>query len=246
MDEKLNRKMDEQLASRVAELDAHNDETGDGKLDAADLKAQLNRIEAQLELQDEQNRSIMKNQRLRMLLTIIITVVLLVVLGLFWNHMDQAYKEVMTACTQVNELADTLQSSLDTLDPDELNNMMQDLPAITEQLKQLKYRQLAQKARQIQVQNLFSFLPHSFCPKSADPDRGNSKHKQTSQCFLQHIFLSFLRTFFCACRVCVKRADTNLAIEKFYFSIFIPPHTAASCRTSRPRSQGNYNSSPVS
>ena len=137
MDEKLNRKMDEQLASRVAELDAHNDETGDGKLDAADQKAQLNRIEAQLELQDEQNRSIMKNQRLRMLLTIIITVVLLVVLGLFWNHMDQAYKEVMTACTQVNELADTLQSSLDTLDPDELNNMMQDLPAITEQLKQL-------------------------------------------------------------------------------------------------------------
>ena len=137
MDEKLNRKMDEQLASRVAELDAHNDETGDGKLDAAHLKAQLNRIEAQLELQDEQNRSIMKNQRLRMLLTIIITVVLLVVLGLFWNHMDQAYKEVMTACTQVNELADTLQSSLDTLDPDELNNMMQDLPAITEQLKQL-------------------------------------------------------------------------------------------------------------
>ena len=134
MDEKLNRKMDEQLASRVAELDAHNDETGDGKLDAADLKAQLNRIEAQLELQDEQNRSIMKNQRLRMLLTIIITVVLLVVLGLFWNHMDQAYKEVMTACTQVNELADTLQSSLDTLDPDELNNMM---PAIAEQLKQL-------------------------------------------------------------------------------------------------------------
>ncbi|WP_300678053.1 hypothetical protein [uncultured Gemmiger sp.] len=137
MEEKLDRKMDEQLANRVAELTANNDETGDGKLDAADLKAQLNRIEAQLELQDEQNRSIMKNQRLRMLLTIIITVVLLVVLGLFWNHMDQAYKEVMTACTQVNELADTLQSSLDTLDPDELNNMMQDLPAITEQLKQL-------------------------------------------------------------------------------------------------------------
>lgn len=139
MDEKLNRKMDEQLASlRGLNWMPMNDlETGDGKADAADQKAMLNRIEAQLELQDEQNRSIMKNQRLRMLLTIIITVVLLVVLGLFWNHMDQAYKEVMTACTQVNELADTLQSSLDTLDPDELNNMMQDLPAITEQLKQL-------------------------------------------------------------------------------------------------------------
>lgn len=135
--ENINAKMDEQLKTRVKELNHANDENRDGKLDAADLKAQLNRIEAQLELQDEQNRSIMKNQRLRMLLTIIITVVLLVVLGLFWNHMDQAYKEVMTACTQVNELADTLQSSLDTLDPDELNNMMQDLPAITEQLKQL-------------------------------------------------------------------------------------------------------------
>lgn len=135
--ENVNAKMDEQLKARVDDLTRSNDENRDGKLDAADLKAQLNRIEAQLELQDEQNRSIMKNQRLRMLLTIIITVVLLVVLGLFWNHMDQAYNEVMTACTQVNELADTLQSSLDTLDPDELNNMMQDLPAITEQLKQL-------------------------------------------------------------------------------------------------------------
>ena len=135
--EKMDREMDEQLEARVAELTANNDETGDGILDAADLKAQLNRIEAQLELQDEQNRSIMKNQRLRMLLSIIITVVLLVVLGLFWSKMNSAYTEVMGACTQVNELADTLQSSLDTLDPDELNSMMQDLPAITEQLKQL-------------------------------------------------------------------------------------------------------------
>ena len=142
MDEKLDRKMDEQLETRVAELTANNDETGDGKLDAADLKAQLNRIEAQLELQDAQNRSIMKNQRLRMLLSIVITVVLLVVLGLFWNRMDSAYNEVMAACAQVNELADTLQTSLDTLDPDELNNMMQDLPAITEQLKQLDVNSL--------------------------------------------------------------------------------------------------------
>ena len=142
MDEKLDRKMDEQLETRVAELTANNDETGDGKLDAADLKAQLNRIEAQLELQDAQNRSIMKNQRLRMLLSIVITVVLLVVLGLFWNRMDNAYNEVMAACAQVNELADTLQTSLDTLDPDELNSMMQDLPAITEQLKQLDVNSL--------------------------------------------------------------------------------------------------------
>ena len=72
--ENLNAKMDEQLKSRVDALARSNDENKDGKLDAADLKAQLNRIEAQLELQDAQNRSIMKNQRLRMLLSIVITV----------------------------------------------------------------------------------------------------------------------------------------------------------------------------
>ena len=42
------RMMDEQLQKKVADLTARNDETGDGKLDAADLKAQLNRLEAQL------------------------------------------------------------------------------------------------------------------------------------------------------------------------------------------------------
>ena len=114
MDEKLNRKMDEQLASRVAELDAHNDETGDGKLDAADLKAQLNRIEAQLELQDEQNRSIMKNQRLRMLLTIIITVVLLVV--------------DLPAITE----------QLKQLDVDSLNTVLQGLPTLMDNVNKLQ------------------------------------------------------------------------------------------------------------
>ena len=55
----LNTQMDDQLKNRVAELNRANDENRDGRLDAADLKAQLNRIEAQLELQDQQNRGIM-------------------------------------------------------------------------------------------------------------------------------------------------------------------------------------------
>ena len=93
--DKINRAMDEQLQKRVADLTAHNDETGDGKLDAADLKAQLNRIEAQLELQDRQNRNIMRNQRLRMMLSIAITVVLLVALGGFWYYSRIAYHQVM-------------------------------------------------------------------------------------------------------------------------------------------------------
>lgn len=135
--DKINRAMDEQLQKRVADLTAHNDETGDGKLDAADLKAQLNRIEAQLELQDRQNRNIMRNQRLRMMLSIAITVVLLVALGVFWYYSRIAYHQVMDSTTQVNELVQTLQNSLNTLDPEELDNMMQDLPEITEQLKRI-------------------------------------------------------------------------------------------------------------
>lgn len=136
MDE-LNRAMNEQLKKNVADLAAHNDETGDGKLDAADLKAQLNRIEAQLQLQDGQNRNIMRNQRLRMLLSVIITLLLLVVLGVFWYHSTLAYEQVMASTAQVNELADTLQRSLDTVDPEALDSMMQDLPEITEQLKRI-------------------------------------------------------------------------------------------------------------
>ncbi|WP_300365062.1 hypothetical protein [uncultured Subdoligranulum sp.] len=136
MDE-MNRKMDEELQQRVADLTAHNDETGDGKLDVADLKAQLNRIEAQLELQDRQNRHIMKNQRLRMLLSVVMTVVLLGALGVFWYYSRIAYHQVMDSTAQVNELVETLQSSLATLDPEELDAMMQDLPEITEQLKRI-------------------------------------------------------------------------------------------------------------
>ena len=137
MDEKLNRKMDEQLASRVAELDAHNDETGDGKLDAADLKAQLNRIEAQLELQDRQNRGIIANQRKRMILSVVLVAVILAALAFFGWRMNIAYNNVMDACSRVNDLADTVNTSLATLDQSELDAMMQDLPEITDQLKKI-------------------------------------------------------------------------------------------------------------
>ena len=142
--DKLNRAMDEQLQKRVADLTAHNDETGDGKLDAADLKAQLNRIEAQLELQDQQNRRIMHNQRLRMLLSIAMTAVLLIALGVFWYYARIAYTQVMQSTAQVNELANTVQNSLSTVDPEALDSMMQDLPQITEQLKQIDVNALNQ------------------------------------------------------------------------------------------------------
>ena len=42
------------------------------------------------------------------------------------------------------------------------------------------------------------------------------------QIFYSHFLRSFLRTFFAHVKFCQVRADTNLAIEKFYFSIFSP------------------------
>lgn len=135
--ENVNAKMDEQLKARVDDLTRSNDENRDGKLDAADLKAQLNRIEAQLELQDRQNRGIIANQRKRMILSVVLVVVILAALAFFGWRMNIAYNNVMDACSHVNDLADTVNTSLATLDQSELDAMMQDLPEITDQLKKI-------------------------------------------------------------------------------------------------------------
>ena len=135
--ENLNTQMDDQLKNRVAELNRANDENRDGRLDAADLKAQLNRIEAQLELQDQQNRGIIANQRKRMVLSVVLCAIILAALAFFSWRMNEAYVNVMDACNRVNDLADTVQTSLDTLDQSQLDDMMRDLPEITEQLKSI-------------------------------------------------------------------------------------------------------------
>ena len=135
--ENLNTQMDDHLKNRVAELNRGNDENRDGRLDAADLKAQLNRIEAQLELQDQQNRGIIANQRKRMVLSVVLCAIILAALAFFSWRMNEAYVNVMDACNRVNDLADTVQTSLDTLDQAQLDSMMQDLPEITAQLKKV-------------------------------------------------------------------------------------------------------------
>ena len=135
--ENVNAKMDEQLKARVDDLTRSNDENRDGKQDGADLKAQLNRIEAQLELQDRQNRGIIANQRKRMILSVVLVVVILAALAFFGWRMNIAYNNVMDACSRVNDLADTVNTSLATLDQSELDAMMQDLPEITDQLKKI-------------------------------------------------------------------------------------------------------------
>ena len=135
--ENVNAKMDEQLKARVDDLTRSNDENRDGKLDAADLKAHLTRLEAQLELQDRQNRGIIANQRKRMILSVVLVVVILAALAFFGWRMNIAYNNVMDACSRVNDLADTVNTSLATLDQSELDAMMQDLPEITDQLKKI-------------------------------------------------------------------------------------------------------------
>ena len=175
--ENVNAKMDEQLKARVDDLTRSNDENRDGKLDAADLKAQLNRIEAQLELQDRQNRGIIANQRKRMILSVVLVVVILAALAFFGWRMNIAYNNVMDACSRVNDLADTVNTSLATLDQSELDAMMQDLPEITDQLKKIDVDALNNALTQLpalmdtvnslqsQVQsivNLFSGLSSGF------------------------------------------------------------------------------------
>ena len=67
----------------------------------------------------------------------VLVAVILVVLAFFGWRINVAYNNVMAACDRVNALADTVQTSLDTLDQSQLDDMMQDLPEITEQLKKI-------------------------------------------------------------------------------------------------------------
>src|SRR5699024_10599998 len=73
----------------------------------------------------------------RMMLSLAMTAVLLIALGVFFYYARIAYGQVMQSTAQVNELAVTLQNSLSTVDPEALDSMMQDLPEITEQLKRI-------------------------------------------------------------------------------------------------------------
>ena len=134
--EKLNKQMDDALNTKVAALNATDDETGDGKVDTLDLKHQLDRVEAQLELQDQQNRALLRSQRL-LWAAIAIVVVLCLIMGGLLLRFNTAYNEVIITCAQVNEIAGTLQDSLAKLDTEQLDSMMQTLPDIADKLSQI-------------------------------------------------------------------------------------------------------------
>lgn len=135
--EKMNKQMDDALNTKVAALNATDDETGDGKVDALDLKHQLDRVEAQLELQDQQNRALLRSQKRLLWAAIAIVVVLCLIMGGLLLRFNTAYNQVITACAQVNEIAGTLQNSLAKLDTEQLDSMMQTLPDIADKLSQI-------------------------------------------------------------------------------------------------------------
>ena len=94
------------------------------------LQEHLDRIE-------EQNQKILRNQTIHLAITLVLAVVVLAALAFAAVRLNAAYAEVLDACTQVDALAETLQSSLGTLDPAELDDMMQKLPGIVDQLQKL-------------------------------------------------------------------------------------------------------------
>ena len=135
--EKMDREMDEALEMKLQALQAGDDETGDGQVDLRDLKHQLDRVEAQLALQDEQNRRLLRNQKRNLILAVALVAALCVLIAVLMVQFRTAYHTVLDTCNQVNELAGTLQDSLNNLDSAELDAMMQTLPGIADKLSKI-------------------------------------------------------------------------------------------------------------
>lgn len=97
---------------------------------AADWKQQLDRLEAKTD----------RNARLLRVcigLLIGLIVVLCIGLGVLFYHGSVAYRSVLQATEQVDTLAGTLQDSLDSMEPGELDRLLQSLPDIADKLSQL-------------------------------------------------------------------------------------------------------------
>lgn len=113
----------------------------------AAMQAQLDRIEAGLAAQAAQSRSILRTQRLRLLLTCLFALGLCVVAALLWQRVDAAATGIAQASREVEQLAGRVQSELDTLDPDALQQVITALPEITAKLKELDVEALNEALR---------------------------------------------------------------------------------------------------
>ena len=110
--------------------------------DTSHWKAQLDRLEAKTD----------RNGRLLRLcagLLVLLAAILCIGFGILFYHGGIAYRSLLQATEQVDTLAGTLQESLDSMDPGELDRLLQSLPDIGENLSKLDVDALNQVIQQM-------------------------------------------------------------------------------------------------
>lgn len=116
--------------------------TADTSPAPADWKQQLDRLEAKAD----------RNARLLRIcigLLVGLIAVLCIGFGVLFYHGSVAYRSILQATEQVDTLAGTLQDSLDSMEPGELDRLLQSLPDIAEKLSQLDVDALNQVIQQM-------------------------------------------------------------------------------------------------
>lgn len=115
--EKLNKQMNNALNTKVAALNATDDETGDGKVDALDLKHQLERVEAAAGIAGSAKPRPAVQPKAVLWAAIAIVVVLCLIMGGLLLRFNTAYNQVITTCAQVNEIAAPCRTALPSWTP---------------------------------------------------------------------------------------------------------------------------------
>lgn len=113
-----------------------------GAAEVPEWKQQLDRLEAKAD----------RNGRLlRVCIGLLITLiaVLGIGFGVLFYYGGTAYQSLLQACDQVDTLAGTIQQSLDSMEPGELDRLLQSLPEIADRLANLDVDALNEVIRQM-------------------------------------------------------------------------------------------------
>ena len=86
---------------------------------------------------EEQMQALLAAQRRLMWVVAGLAAALVVTLGVIFTVGGQMYREINTACEQVEVISGTLEESLGKLDPERLDEMMQTLPDIADRLSKI-------------------------------------------------------------------------------------------------------------
>lgn len=116
--------------------------TGGNAAEAPEWKQQLDRLEVKA---DRNGRLL----RICIGLLIALIAVLCIGFGVLFYHGGIAYRSLLQACEQVDTLAGTIQQSLDSMEPGELDRLLQSLPEIADRLADLDVDALNEVIRQM-------------------------------------------------------------------------------------------------